>query len=236
MFERLNTHPPARDTQSGNVFFFILLGIVLFTGLIFVMANGMRSQSVSTMSERDLDIAAAEILVYAQKMSRAVDRVRRKGCSENEISFANNIVAGYTNGSAPSDNSCHIFHPDGGGVQWLSPQEGVNDGSEWIFTANNSIDDVGGSGNTADEVLILLGSVSEALCLQINKELDLSFTNTPPQDEAGTFLTTKFTGSFGSPSTHAITHTNNDFSNVRTACMIESGGTTRYFYHTLLIR
>ena len=128
-----------RDTQKGSAFFYILLGVVLFGTLAFTVSRGMRGQQTEAMSDRQAELAAADIIAYGQKIMRAVDKLRRKGCSENEITFEdNNSISKKTNGTAfdytnpnsPGDFSCHVFHESGGGViPQLLPESFVVDPS-----------------------------------------------------------------------------------------------------------
>ena len=106
-----------RNTQAGNVFVFILAGIFLFGALIFTFTRGA-SKGTTSLSKHQARVAAQEILNYAQTLELAVSRVRRNGCSENQISFENDVVAGYINANAPVDNSCHIFKDNGGKMIW----------------------------------------------------------------------------------------------------------------------
>ena len=114
------------NTEAGNVFLIILIGIVLFAALSFTVARGFRSETTSNLSDRQATLHAQEVIDYAQKITRATDRLRRKGCSEKEISFfhpdisiPNTAKNRYMNNSSPTDFTCHIFYPQGGNVNFL---------------------------------------------------------------------------------------------------------------------
>ncbi len=216
--------------QSGNVFIFIFLGIALFAALSFVVSSGLRSSTTGQLSSREVELAASDILSYAQKMQRAVDRVRRKGCSEADINFDNGAVTGYTNAGGPADNICDIFHPDGGAMAWISPQSAVNTGGEWIITGQNCITDLGTGGAGCDsdsesneELLIILPNVTSAVCTEINRQLDVSTPSHGTNHD-----TTKFTGTFADGAEL-------DLDDLQTACGQDGGGNL-HFYSVLLIR
>lgn len=188
------------DPESGNVFLIILIAVILFAALSFSISRGLRSDNTANLSKQETALAAADILAYAQKLERAVNRLRRKGISENDISFDQNFVAGYDHTPAQADTS-KIFTPSGGAVSWQSPPAGTNDGSDWIFTGKTCIADLGtgATGCDADadisneELIATLANIDTAVCTEINKRLNISAI---PADTGGGVDTTKYQGSF----------------------------------------
>ena len=69
----------SRISERGNVFIFILLGLVLFAALSFTVARGFRSDTTSQMTDRQAELLATEIITYGQQMERTVNRLRRNG-------------------------------------------------------------------------------------------------------------------------------------------------------------
>ena len=136
--------PSLRTSESGNVFILILLGVFLFGALMYSFSRSA-NQGAGNLSKQQAKIAAQEILNYARLVEGAVDRVRRNGCSESEISFENDVVTGYTNPNAPTDKSCHIFDDEGGKVsypanlnQWLEKSYSAELGyNEYVFNSGN---------------------------------------------------------------------------------------------------
>jgi hypothetical protein len=193
-------HPSkARTSERGNAFFIILLGVVLFAAVSFTVARGMRSESTSNLTKRQSELAASDIIGYGQRLERAVAYLRRRGASESDISFVNDEVSGYAHSPAQNDNR-KVFHLSGGGVSWKSPPQNSNDGSDWHFTGNTCIVDVGNgstgcnSDSEANEDLIaVLPNISSTLCEMINKRLGVSSI---PTDSGGGHSSTKFTGTF----------------------------------------
>jgi len=236
----LNKHKiPSRTNEQGNAFIIVLLAVTLFAALAFTVSRGMQSQTTNALSSRELDLAVSDILTYAQRMERAVDRVRRHNCSETQISFDNPIVAGYTHGAAPP-TKCEVFNSAGGGITWKSPPEGVNDGSEWVITAGSRLIGVGDTNKR--EIILVLPNVDLNVCNQINSKMNINLAASPPADTATADVATKFTGTAGTgnpalgfsgaPGTIG-------FDGLTTACF-EGGGTpaasTYHFYHVLLVR
>lgn len=220
--------------QSGNVFVFILLGVVLFAALAFTMSRGFRSDTTSKMSDREITLAASDILSYVQRLEQAVNVVRGKNVSESDISFENPIINGYAHTPAVADTH-KVFHADGGRASWQAAQKGSNDGSPWVITGASCIvglgTDVagcsGGSDSTSNEdLIVLLANVDAGLCAEIDKRLNIT-TGIPA--DAGTGLsTTPFTGTFSNGTELTLTP-------ARPSACFSRGG-NNYFYSVLLQR
>ncbi|MCC6598019.1 MAG: hypothetical protein IT559_04450 [Alphaproteobacteria bacterium] len=185
-------------TESGNVFVFILLGIVLFAALSFTVARGMRSGTTHAMTSQKAALAAADILDYAQRTERALDRLRRKGISENDISFEQTIDAGYDAHAQPDANK--IFYLEGGGLVWKNPPSDANDGSAWLFTGRTCIADIGTGATGCDsdttaneELLAVLPNIDPTVCAEIDQRLGIS---TIPADSGGGASGVKYIGVF----------------------------------------
>jgi len=213
--------------ESGNVMIIVLMGIVLFAALAFVIARGMRSETTTAMSSRQSELAAVDILDYAQRLERAVAKLRQKNVSESDLDFSNNIVAGYDHGE-PDENK--IFNGAGGGVTYASPQEGVNDGTPWLFTGGTCVVNVGtgaagcdSDGVNNEELLAVLPNVRQNICDEINKRLNIAAT-----PSGGSISNAKFTGSFNDGASP------NGVDGLDAACV--SIGGNNYFYYVLLAR
>lgn len=218
--------------ESGNVFLIILVAVVLFAALAFTISRGFRSSTTTTMSDREIALAATDIITYAQQVSRGVDRLRRKGVSENDISFDQSDVSGYTH-SSPQPDSNKVFNPSGAGVTWKSPQAGANDGSSWVFTGATCIGDMGTGATGCDsdtdsneELIAVLPNVIDDLCTEINDRLSISSI---PADTGGGASSTKFTGSFADGTEIILAG-----GPYNEACF--SRGGNNYFYSVLLVR
>jgi len=222
------------NPQSGNVFVFILLGVVLFTALAFTVSRGFRGENTNRMSEREITLAASDILSYAQRIERAVATVRGKNVSESDISFENPVVPGY--GHTPAQPAKHqIFNAAGGGARWVPAQTGANDGSPWVITGETCVVGLGtdaadcsiGTNTTANEDLILmLPNVDTGLCEALNERLNI--TGPIPADAGTGISTTLYTGDFDNGTEINLTPPR------RSACF--SFGGNNYFFTVLLQR
>lgn len=95
----------------------ILFVIAILAVLVGAISSGSGGFGSNTSPER-AKILAAQIINQAQQVKNAVDRVRANGCADNEISFENGVVSGYTNPNATLAEKpwCHVFQPSGGGI------------------------------------------------------------------------------------------------------------------------
>lgn len=223
------------NSQRGNVFIIIMAGIFLFGALMFTFSKSGNKGS-GNLTKQQAKIAAQEILSYANLVEGAVDRVRRNGCSENEISFENSVIASYTNPNAPVDKHCHIFEPEGGKISYLIPDEGWLDknyegtGSygNFVFTGNVRIVDIG-SANT--EISIYLPFISNNVCESINTLINIE--NPLKQDTlSGVGF---FQGSFTPASVPDLGDEAAELAGKSTSCF-QRGTTYNMFFHTLLAR
>lgn len=185
--------------ESGSAIIWILVMVGIFAALNFALSQGSRTGE-SQMSEQEVSLAATEILDYATAIKRAVQELQINGCSDTQISFENNVVSGYENPNAPSDGSCNIFHPNGGGLQYISPNE------EWldklstgipyyklnIFWSNTPVYKF----NTAEnDLLFIINHINKKTCLKINDNLNIeNISNDVPEDTTTIGLGNLFNG------------------------------------------
>lgn len=185
-----------KNNQSGNVFLFILIGIVLFAALGYSVAKGFRSDTSSTLTKKQIDLAADEILAYAQRLSRTVDRLRQRGCSENEISFENSTLTTLTNANAPSDKSCHVYDIAGGNMRFMVFDEGFFESSfsghsNYRYMLPLSRARIINVGSTNAELIAAIPFLKDEICQAINNKVGLG--KTIPID---TFSSGAFKGSY----------------------------------------
>lgn len=184
-----------KNSQNGSILFYILIAVILFAALSYAVSTMMRGAGGSASKEQE-SLQADEVLGYAKTLREAIQVLRvTNNCDETKLSFERSPFDGsdttYVNAAAPTDFSCHVFHPQGGGI---GAQTG-SDGQDWIFTGGFYVDDVGSSANELVAVLHIKRSVCEA----VNNKLDVSNAslNTAIDDgaNAGNVLP-KYQGSF----------------------------------------
>ena len=189
-----------RSSERGNVLWFILIAIVLLGGLTMLLSRSGSSVDQSGDVEQ-MRIKASQVLRYAKSIESALEQMRMNGVSENSISFKNTITAtNYTNAACPDDGNCRVFDVAGAGLTYQKPPAGANDGSDWIFTGANNVGTAAGPVGTTqaasgNDLIMLMANANAALCLQINRDLEVGTSGTIPEDTTG-IVTTEFTGTY----------------------------------------
>ena len=237
-----------KHTQAGNVLVYILIAVALLAALSFSFMRTSRAPG-SVPPER-AKIAALDIIRYARSVEDAVKQVMLvNGCSEQEISFENNVVAGYDgNTFAPGDERCNIFSINGGGLTWKDLDDGLlipqADAAVLTYAAGTygqfhfpsglvCVQGIGRSGgicgNDAATKDIVMGVMylDENVCEAINRELDVTVTagnhNCSP---AGT--TAQWDGTFSNVAHETCGALNDGMKAACTATSTRSGNTFHY--------
>ena len=213
-----------------------------------ILSRGGSSTEQSGDFERNR-IQAGQILRYAKSIETAIQEMKLRDISENDISFENSETAtDYTNANcdAAGDRSfpgCMLFDVEGAGLTYRNFAS-ANDGSDWIFTAANNVGTTAGPvGSTAarsgNDIIMLLPNVDDTLCIQINRDLGVGTSGTLPVETTG-IDTTEFTGAFatGGPTILDGDPTPFELNNETAGCFIDENATpdVTYFYYVVLAR
>jgi hypothetical protein len=225
-----------QSSQSGNIFLWVLMAIVLLAA---VGVAVMRTNPTSTnmLTDEQAKVYANQIIAYANNVQSAVKRLQLRGCADTEISFENSLDTNYINLSAPSDKSCHVFDPSGGGLNFFQNRNVIL--YDPYFMGIGAITGVG----TAAGELIMYGEVDKATCIQINKILHGN-TDEPIYDHIASVAyfnsPQKFKGGYAALG--AIAETSSWRNGLSTACIFRddySGSSfpdAYQFYFTLIPR
>ena len=169
---------PGFHSESGNIIFFILLGILLL-GLV---TAALRSGGLegSNIDGETLSINVARMRDQANAIERGVAFIMQNRASEADIRFAHaDAAADY--GNDPNVNAqFQLFSRAGGGVEYLAPPVGINDGSAWEFYGNTHMPQVG---SALPELLAVLPNITAEACALINRQA--GYTGTPEDDGGG---------------------------------------------------
>lgn len=189
-------------SERGSSLFIILFAVALFAALTYAISQ-QRNGSASLSLEK-LRLLAEDVMDMGNGMADATSRVRLRRIPDTAISFENDSVAGYTN-AACTEEACKIFAYDGGGKDWEKPSSDVNQGTDWGFTGDIAIQDIG---TTDADLVAILPHLSEALCNQINMMIGLYGSTGTPLVVAAV-PANKFTGTYhATPSVVSGTYVN----------------------------
>ena len=223
------------SSQSGNILFYVLIGIVLVGALTVALRMG-GDAGKDPDSER-LVIKATEVQRYAAQVQQAVLTMINKGVSEADVRFAHPLAsADY--GVVTDDPTHQVFGAVGGNIEYAAPVTNVNDGSQWEFFGTSDIPQVG---SNKSELIAVLPNVTQEFCNVIN--LQLGFTpGTQPLDIASgaspdcvysSSGPDRFTGSYD---TTPNTLTAATFSRLPSMQACVRCGTSYHYFYVLLAR
>ncbi|MBI4030755.1 MAG: hypothetical protein HY370_03700, partial [Proteobacteria bacterium] len=138
--------PPAvnreHHPESGNVIFFILLGIILIA-LVTAAIRGGGGESAH-IDKETLLTNATRVKQYAQELERAVVFIITNSTSESDILFAHPNAPGDYGNNYNINPGQQVFSPKGGGAEYRDPPAGVqNAPANWEFYGNTSPTDAG---------------------------------------------------------------------------------------------
>ena len=161
-----------RSSESGNVLFLILVGVMLFAALSYTVAQMLRSGNADAIGDQQASLYADEILDYARTLRQTVQSLKiSNGCENEDISFENSVVAGYTNGT---NTSCQVFHADGGALTFQDAVSNVTS-QDWYFSGGTEVIGIGtlcGDENCT-EIIAVLPNINIKICQQINDKMGI---------------------------------------------------------------
>lgn len=235
-----NKHPVA-----GNALFMILIAIFLL-GAITAMIVRTSGTTEETGSTERASIAASEILRQAGAMKQAINTLKLRGCSEDEINFhSDNLVddmwTSYDNPNAPADQSCDVFSQKGAGLTYyILPEDyyfsSGGDPYRWFVSTNaHASYNVGGTPTTMSDLVWYVPAIRKDICLAINRTLGIPPENTgePSQDFWGPFWE-YYHGEFHTPGGNGIADESGDKHFEKpSACFLDADN--NYTFYMLLI-
>lgn len=222
--------------ESGNALWFILIAIGLLALLTVSLTRGGSSSNETGNFEQN-QIVASEILTYAKSIENAVQSLLARGCSENEISFENNIVAGYENTTAPrTDKSCHVFDVDGAGLTYEAPKTKWLDSTHSaeaeyrniLFVGTNQVKNL--RNDSRDDLLFMVNWLSNDVCAAINRTI---FSDSTITEDLSDFDMTKFNGGFDTEVDTIDLSATPAHDGAMSACFTSQTSGGNHFYHAI---
>ena len=229
MFYKYNSkNTPENAPESGSAIIYIFIGVALFGALIFMFSRG-GSQNTNSMTAQRANISTSAIIDYTRSLNSAIQKLLMNGCSEDQISFENPIVSGYTNSNAPSDKSCHVFDTSGGKMLYPSLPDAV-----FYATIFRRVMESDGT-----DLYAVFQITSLEICNALNKKFGVYTDDRTSATIAMDNITptTKFTGSYSGPGD--LPDDGGDasgYSGKLAACYKANGDGKYYFYYSLIQR
>lgn len=228
-----------RHNESGSAIVYILIAILLLAALTFYVMQGSRT-GASSLTKEQASLAATEIIEYGDVVARAVQKLKLRGCSDTQISFEgldSHWAGQYDNSNAPSDNSCHVFDLNGGGINTYTVPDNFML-APWGFTYSGmeingeaSVEDLGTS---AAELILWAYELNTDICENINEKANLS---APTVENMAPAFSTEFVGSYGLLADNIGDDSPTDiYKGQLYGCVLGSSLDKGHFYQVLLVR
>ncbi len=114
----MNSFPKKDNAQNGSVIILILVAVALFSALSWAWMENSRSNISLLTSEKSKSVVTA-----SQDCQNAIDaatkRLESRGCGSFITTNADGSLAGVP--GEPTDGSCALYHPNGGGIKYCVP-------------------------------------------------------------------------------------------------------------------
>lgn len=226
-------------TEAGNVIFFVLLGILLLGLLTAALRNsGIEGTSIDNET---VTINVSRMKDQANALERGVAFIIQNGASENDIRFSH-ASADPDYGNIANSPQFQVFARAGGGVEYLSPPNGINDGTPWHFYGHT---DAPQAGSNLADLIAVLPHITPQACAIINRQLNQTGTMI---DDGGNALSAgcvygaaslRFasSGKYSDPVDNTMNEADASFSSKpATSGCVTCGDGSRHYFRVLLAR
>lgn len=223
-----------RRPEQGSALVYIFIGVALFGALMFLFSRGA-SQNTSGITKQQANIAATELLSYSKSLESTVQRLISNGCSENEITFQNDIDISYSSPYVRPDKSCNVFDTAGGRARYIAPPSAADTKYEasgsgyknYGFNGRMAIEDLG---TTAPE-LIIWTMTNKEVCDAVNAGLG----KTTADDTFGAgLIVVPYVGDFADASAAGVIG-DDAYKAGTTGCLSRPIYTGQYIFYSVLI-
>jgi hypothetical protein len=194
------------NNQDGIALGPILFIIAILAIIAAAIAAGAGSFNANTTTENVKSLA--EIIVNrAEQVSMAVQKVYiDNGCADTQINFYNGTDPVSANSNAPTDHSCDLYSPLGGGILQLPiPAAAIDATKSSAFTTSTGVptgffvpnqwNALANVGTTAADLLLITFDLTSSVCTRINQIVNYNPPSfTPPT--LSIYIAYGFNGSF----------------------------------------
>lgn len=231
-----------KNTESGNVLFYILIAVALLATLTIAVSQGGRG-SANQISEERARLYAGEILEYANIMSSAVSQLRLRGVTDDLLCFDHTQWgADDYDHAGCTDNFNRLFHPEGAGLEWVRPPPEAMDTTAspdnlWHIYGDNEIENIGTTSGAAgsSDLILLVDELSQNVCEQINQLLGHTEDgDSIPQDTG--YGETRYIGAFAYSETIVDEASGTALDGKSEGCFEDTTNNVYAFYKVLIAR
>lgn len=191
--------------ENGSIIVWVFVAMLLFAALSFIMMQGSRT-SGSMIGTEQARAYASQMIGYGQELKSAVQRLKMRGCTDNQFGFGNSVWV--TNAGTPlmsmthnptATDTCQVFSIAGGG---MTPAV-FNDNGVPPTPANTKSGhstlislSIAGVGTPANDLVMITFYVDKKTCLEINDRLGITNPGGNPAQDDLNGMTSWFDGTY----------------------------------------
>lgn len=154
--------------ESGNIFLYILIAIVLFASLTFVLSRGQDGGDKTIYDQANLQSSMQRLTGYVGEVSQSWTQMKNTGSDLDRVSLMIPTDAAFN--TAPTIHK--LFHPDGGGILYRDMNEAIFRENAtapvgWNFVLVNA----DFSPTSATDFLMSYVNISSKICAKINETI-----------------------------------------------------------------
>lgn len=177
-------HKPL-NSQSGNILFLILIAIAMFGILTAVISNSTKEHK-ETLNRQTVDAQISVVLNYVSSLSSALLNLVMAGADQSTIYQNLLTLKPGDDGYEESPHQYKIFHPLGGGIEYLSSSTNTSSSAlatNFNINKGSIITGVGKSDALIGDIVFTARITSEDYCQAINKKINGS-TSIPEMSDS----------------------------------------------------
>ncbi|GJL85600.1 MAG: hypothetical protein DHS20C02_13750 [Micavibrio sp.] len=229
-----------RNSQSGNVLFYVLIAVALLGTLSYAVTNSNRG-NVQQLTQDKARLMASEIIEYGNVLGNAVAQLKLRGVSDTDLCFDDPQWPVSYNHAGCADNLNKVFHVSGAGAIWAEVNSEAMDATAtpdnlWHFYADNEIEEVGTTcGNAAcSDLIMVVDELSQTVCIEMNDLLGIVNPGDVPPTDAG-LAETLYIGAYGHNNVIGDEVGGAEITGKTAACYQKTGAPAEYVFYKVLI-
>ena len=161
-----------RQKEHGNIVVYLLIAVVLLGGLTFTMSRSNQGENTgSQLSQAQMETHINQLLNYASSADIVINEMLET-VSPFQISFIEPSDGSFE--SEPPTNMKKVFHPSGGGLNYMQiPKEIIDTSGGGAHQPGYYIrrSKIEWSPSSADDITFTAYRISKEACEAINKKL-----------------------------------------------------------------
>lgn len=158
------------NKQSGNALVYVLIAIALFAALSMTLGRQTDTNEAGALSDDQAELYASQLISYTAQAKSVLDQMDFIGTDIDELGFSIPGQPAFTT----SPNIHKVFHPDGGGLNYVRLRDEITTQSTtdpvagWYMGAFNNIEWTDSAGT---DVILVAYQINQTVCESLNEKI-----------------------------------------------------------------